>query len=89
MSDEKKTKAARALRALARRVQHGLTKLEPVSEQQLTKVRAAFRQQWAATHRDQAKTEVSQALSPARKTKQQQQGKSNSKDRSQDHGHSY
>ncbi len=91
MSDEK-TKAERALRALGRRVQHGLTKLEPVSEQHLAKVREAVRQQWEQTHPAQAQTESSQTVSPAqKKTKgqQRQQSQSQSHNESQDHGHSY
>jgi len=88
MTDQK-TKAVRALQNLGRRVQHGLTKLEPVSEPHLAKVRAAVRQQWEARQRTQAQSKPSQAVSPAKPTQPQAQNKSKSKDRSQDHGHSH
>ena len=88
MTDDK-ARTVRALQMLGRRVQHGLPKLAPVSQESLAKVRAAVRQQWAATHRAQAQAEGSATVSPAKKTKQQQQSKAKSQDRSQDHGHSY
>ena len=47
MTDDK-ARAVRALRLLGRRVQQGLPKLAPVSEQHLAKVRAAVREQWQA-----------------------------------------
>ena len=88
MTDEQ-AKAVRALQNLGRRVQHGLTKLEPVSEPHLAKVRAAVRQQWEARQHTQAQSKPSQAVSPAKPTQPQAQNKSKSKDRSQDHGHSH
>ena len=88
MTDQK-AKAVRALQNLGRRVQHGLTKLEPVSGPHLAKVRAAVRQQWEARQRTQAQSKPSQAVSPAQSTQRPSQSKPKSQDRSQDHGHSH
>lgn len=83
---EKKTKAAQALRKLGRQVQHGLTRLHPVTDQQMAKVREAIRQQWEQTHPAQDKSQSSQIVSTTRpKTKTKQQDKS----KSHDHGHSH
>ena len=77
--------AAEALRKLGQRVQHGLTKLHPVTDRQMAKVREAVRQHWEQTHPAQEQGQTSHISSPAReKTKRQQQSKS----QSHDHGHS-
>ena len=95
MSDELQQAEAK-LRQLGSRVRAGLARLHPPTVQQLAKIRAAVRQQWAATQRAPAQTEGSQTVSPAQKQAQREQrqpGKSKSKDRSQDrsrdHGHSH
>ena len=83
---DKKTKAAQALRKLGRQVQDGLTRLHPVTDQQMAKVREAVRQQWEQTHPAQDKSQTSQTASTTRpKTKTKQQDKS----KSHDHGHSH
>lgn len=84
MADEN-IKAAQALRKLGQRVQHGLTKLHPVTDRQMAKVREAVRQQWEQTHPGQEQSQSARTASATRqKTKRQQQSKS----RSHDHGHS-
>ena len=88
MTDDK-ARTVRVPQMLGRRVQHGLPKLEPVSQESLAKVRAAVRKQWEATHRARRNRRVRRQCPPAKKTKQQQQSKSKSQDRLQDHGHSY
>lgn len=91
MPDEN-TKAEKALRALARRVQHGLAKLRPVGETHLAKVREAVRQQWAQTHPEQAPTAAANTSSLAQhpeKRKTPSQSQSPSHDQSNDHGHSH
>ena len=84
MADES-LKAAEALRKLGQRVQHGLTKLHPVTDQQMAKVREAVRQHWKQTHPAQDQSQEAQAKSAVRPTKGQQRSKS----QSHDHGHSH
>ena len=82
--DKEQSKAQKALRTLARRVEHGLTKLQPVSAAHLAKVREAVRRQWEETQEAAPTTLPTKA-----KTKRQQQDKSTSHDKSNDHGHSH
>jgi len=89
MADDK-TKAEKALRKLGQYFHRGLPKLHPMTDQQMSKVRDAVRQQWEQTHKGQAQNSASLTSSPSRsKTKQQQQTKSQSEDHGEDHGHSY
>ena len=85
--DNEQSKAQKALRTLARRVEHGLTKLQPVSAAHLAKVREAVRREWEQTHQGQ---EAAPTTLPTKsKSKRQQQDKSSSHDKSNDHGHSH
>ena len=91
---EENTQEAKALRALARRVNQGLTKLRPVSQAHLVKVREAVRQQWEQTHPGHSPTQATdaggQARQPAKaKSKTRSQSKPQSRDKSHDHGHSH
>ena len=87
MADDN-TRAVRALRALARRVEHGLTKLHPVTEQQLAKVREAVRQQWEQTHPARAQAQSPETPRRAR-SKGQQQPQAKTEDHSQSHDTSH
>ena len=82
---EENIKATEALRKLGHRVQHGLTKLHPVTDQQMAKIREAVRQQWKQSHTASEQSQISTTVPTVQqKTKRQQQDKS----KSHDHGHS-
>jgi hypothetical protein len=83
---EENIKAIEALQKLARRVEHGLQRLHPVTDKELAKVREAVREEWSRTHKgrkQQASSQGSQKRKEREKTKEQQQSKSH------DHGHSH
>ena len=91
MSDELH-QAEEKLRQLGRRVRAGLARLHPPTEQQMTKVREALRQQWEQTHREQPQTTASRSQSTAQaqtQLKKKSKSQTKSKDQSESHGHSY
>jgi hypothetical protein len=79
-------KAAEALRKLARRVEHGLQRLHPVTDRQLAKVREAVRAEWSKRHKGQEQEKSSQTLQGSQEKEKRKQ---HDKSKSHDHGHSY
>ncbi len=83
---EENRKAVEALRVLARRVEHGLQRLHPVTDRQLAKVREAVREEWSKRHKGQEQAKSPRSL---QKSQKKQKGKQHDKSKSHDHGHSY